>query len=391
MRRPRVVAAMSGGVDSSLAAALLVEAGYEVIGVTMNLWPEEEPGVVEARGGCCGLGAVFDARAVADCLGIPHYVVNFRDAFEEDVVAPFVAEYARGRTPNPCLLCNRRIKFAALLDRAEDLGADWVATGHYARTEQDPATGRRLLLRARDGAKDQTYALYGLTQGQLARALFPIGALTKPEVRRMALARGLATATKPDSQELCFVAARGRYTDVLRGRAPHAFRPGPIVDLAGRVVGRHEGIAAFTLGQRRGLGVAGGERLYVVALDPDANAVVVGPEEALYRSELLADDLNWIAFEEPEGPIACRAQVRYRGEAAPCTVEPMGDGRARVVFEAPVRAPTPGQAVVFYDGETVLGGGTILAVPAPALAPARGARAPAEADARAEARAQAER
>ncbi|MBX6350397.1 MAG: tRNA 2-thiouridine(34) synthase MnmA [Clostridia bacterium] len=357
---------MSGGVDSSLAAALLVEAGYEVVGVTMNLWPEEEPGVVEARGGCCGLGAVFDARAVADRLGIRHYVVNFREAFEAGVVAPFASEYARGRTPNPCLLCNRYVKFAALLDLALDLGAERVATGHYARTAEDRSAGRVLLLRAADRQKDQTYALYALTQAQLAHALFPLGGLTKPEVRRMALARGLATAMKPESQELCFVAARGRYTDVLRLRAPEAMTPGPIVDLEGRVVGRHEGIGAYTVGQRRGLGLAGGERLYVVALDPAANAVVVGPESALYRRELVATDLNWIAWEAPSGPVACRAQVRYHGEALPCTVEPRPDGAARVVFDAPVRAPTPGQAIVFYDGDTVLGGGTIAAVPGPA-------------------------
>lgn len=363
MARGLVVSAMSGGVDSSVATALLLESGYDVIGVTMNLWPEEEPGVVQERGGCCGLGAVFDARAVADRLRVPYYVMNFRDAFEERVIDPFVRAYASGRTPNPCLACNRHVKFETLLERARELGADHLATGHYARCEFDPVSGRWQLLRAADARKDQTYALYTLTQEQLARTLFPLGGLEKPDVRRMAAARGLITAQKPDSQEICFVARAGRYTDVVRERSPEAFRPGPIVHVDGRVLGEHAGIAAYTVGQRRGLGLHATEPLYVVELDPEENRVVVGPESALYRDVLYAEDLNWIAFEAPDGPVACEARVRYRGETTPCLVEPLPSGDVRVVFAEPVRAPTPGQAVVFYDGERVLGGGTIRRAP----------------------------
>ncbi|MBE3590329.1 MAG: tRNA 2-thiouridine(34) synthase MnmA [Firmicutes bacterium] len=359
MSRGVVVAAMSGGVDSSVAAALLKEQGYEVIGVTMNLWPEDEPGVVQERGGCCGLGAVFDARAVADRLGIPYYVLNFRDVFEEQVIDRFAADYARGRTPNPCLLCNRYIKFEALLKKARQMGADYVATGHYARVDRDPLTGRYRLRRAVDARKDQSYALYALTQDQLAQTLLPLGAFTKPEVRRMAAERGLFVATKPDSQEICFVAS-GRYTEVVQARAPEGMRPGPILDLDGREIGRHPGLAAFTVGQRRGLGLQGGRPLYVVALDPERNAVIVGPEEALESEGLLAEDVHWIAGAPPEEPRRVQAKIRYQGRLVPGVVQAEPGGRARLDFDEPARAVTPGQAVVFYDGDEVLGGGTIV-------------------------------
>ncbi|MBX5476057.1 MAG: tRNA 2-thiouridine(34) synthase MnmA [Clostridia bacterium] len=370
MSRGVVVAAMSGGVDSSVAAALLKEQGYEVIGVTMNLWPEDEPGVVQERGGCCGLGAVFDARAVADRLGIPYYVLNFRDIFETQVIDRFVADYARGRTPNPCLACNRYIKFDALLHKARQMGADYVATGHYARVDRDPLTGRYRLRRAVDARKDQSYALYALTQDQLAQTLLPLGGFTKPEVRRMAAERGLFVANKPDSQEICFVAS-GRYTEVVQERAPQGMTPGPILDLDGREVGRHFGLAAYTIGQRRRLGIHADRPLYVVALDPQRNAVIVGPEEALYCEGLVAEDLNWIAWPELTEPVPVEAKIRYNGQPVRGVIHPQEDGRVRMVFDEPARSVTPGQAVVFYRGDEVVGGGTIEA-------PLRGAGHPLE-------------
>lgn len=354
--RERVLVAMSGGVDSSLAAALLVEQGYECLGVTMQVWPSSLP-TQGPEQSCCGLGAVEDARAVAFRLGIPYYVLNFRETFSELVVEPFCRTYAEGRTPNPCILCNRDVKWRALLRKARDLGADYLATGHYARRGFDPDTGRFTLRRGLDPGKDQSYVLYNLTQEQLAATLFPLGGLRKRDVRRMAAERGLPVAEKAESQEICFV-ADGDYRSFLRAHAPEAARPGAIVDLSGREVGRHEGLAFYTVGQRKGLGLAGGPH-YVVALDAGRNAVVVGREEDLYRSELVASDLNWVSIPAPEGPLEVEARIRYRTTPARAQIVPQQGNQVRVRFREPQRAITPGQAVVFYQADLVLGGGTI--------------------------------
>lgn len=377
MARARVVVAMSGGVDSSVAAALLVEQGYEVIGVTMQLWPEEDALEEARRGGCCSLAAVEDARRVAAALGIPYYVLNVRAAFAERVIRPFVEEYVRGRTPNPCIACNRLVKFDLLLRRARELDAAYLATGHYARIRRD-ARGRYLLARAADRRKDQSYVLYGMTQEQLARVLFPVGELTKGEVRRRAARLGLPVAAKAESQEICFLPP-GRHGPFVAARAPGRVRPGPILDRAGRVLGTHRGLPFYTVGQRRGLGLGGGPPRYVVALDPARNAVIVGAREEALAAGLEAEDVNLIALDwtelaaRPAG-LAVTVQVRYRGPAVPAAVRALpGPGRrVRVDFALPVAAVAPGQAAVFYDRDLVVGGGTIAraleAAPAAALA-----------------------
>lgn len=353
----RVVVAMSGGVDSSVAAALLKQAGYQVIGVTMEIWPRDLGG--EAVRGCCGLAAVESARKVAHKLGIPHYVVNLREVFARYVIADFCEEYARGRTPNPCVRCNRYVKFDALLARARALEAGYLATGHYARIARDEGSGRWLLKRGVDGRKDQSYFLYTLTQEQLQHILFPLGKLTKERVREIARELELPVADRAESQEVCFVPDND-YHRFLRSYMPGGLREGPIVDQEGRVLGTHRGIAFYTVGQRRGLGVAAGKPLYVLAIDERRNAVVVGPESALYRPALVAGDLNWIAVETLDGPRRVQARIRYRHREAPATVTPYPGDRVLVRFATPQRAITPGQAVVFYDGEVVVGGGTIL-------------------------------
>jgi tRNA-specific 2-thiouridylase len=353
-----VVVAMSGGVDSSVTAALLLEQGYEVIGVTMQIW---DPRVTEVAGdyvGCCSLSAVDDARAVANKLDIPYYVLNFYDLFRETVVDDFCREYMRGRTPNPCVVCNRVVKFEALLRKALGLGADYVATGHYARIGYEAEIGRYTVKKAVDPRKDQTYFLYTLTQSQLAHTLMPLGEYTKDEVRRMAADRGLKTAEKPESQEICFV-PDNNYRNFLRENVAGEIKPGPFLDLEGNVVGRHEGIAFYTIGQRRGLGLALGERVYVVDIDPERNAVIVGPEEALNRTGLVAGDLNLILVNHLTGPERVHAQIRYNSRPAPANITPLPGGRVRVDFDAPQRAITPGQAVVFYRDDYLLGGGTI--------------------------------
>ncbi|SFR02993.1 tRNA-specific 2-thiouridylase [Desulfoscipio geothermicus DSM 3669] len=353
-----VVVAMSGGVDSSVTAALLLEQGYDVIGVTMQIW---DPRVTEVAGdyvGCCSLSAVDDARAVANKLDIPYYVLNFYDLFRETVVDDFCREYIRGRTPNPCVVCNRVVKFEALLRKALGLGAYYVATGHYARIGYEEENGRYTVRKAVDPRKDQTYFLYTLTQGQLAHTLMPLGEYTKDEVRRMAADRGLKTAEKPESQEICFV-PDNNYRNFLRENVADEIKPGPFLDLEGNEVGRHEGIAFYTIGQRRGLGLALGERVYVVDIDPERNAVIVGPEEALSRTGLVAGDLNLILVDHLTGPERVQAQIRYNSRPAPATITPLPGGRVRVDFDAPQRAITPGQAVVFYRDDYLLGGGTI--------------------------------
>lgn len=350
---------MSGGVDSSLAAALLAEQGYECIGVTMQIWPEYLP-EAELEGGCCSLSAVEDARQVAFMLGIPHYVTNFREEFQEKVIDRFVSEYAAGRTPNPCLVCNREIKFKTLLARALELGASYVATGHYARVEEDPATGRHLLLRGVDLSKDQSYTLYNLTQEQLSHALFPLGWMTKEKTRELARQRGLRVAEKPDSQEICFVPGND-YRAFLREHAPWAQRPGPILSLSGRKLGEHEGIAFYTIGQRHGLGIAAEKPLYVVDIDPERNAIIVGTKDDVWHGGLIAGDVNWVAIPTLEGELAVQVKVRYNSAPAEAVIRPgSSPGEVECLFASPVRAVTPGQAAVFYDGDVVVGGGTIL-------------------------------
>ena len=357
--RKRVIVGMSGGVDSSVTAGLLVEQGYDVIGVTLNVWPELD-GVDEnsREDACCALGAVEDARRVADRLGIPYYVVNFREVFEEKVIQDFVQEYQRGRTPNPCVRCNQFIKFDALLARGALFDADRVATGHYARVEQDLESGRWLLRKSADPTKDQSYVLYVMTQDRLARALFPLGGLSKSDTRQLAVDWKLPVANKPESQDICFVPYK-RYTEFLERYAPETVREGPILDTSGRELGRHHGIAFHTIGQRRGLGLAFKEPRYVTSLDPASNVVVVGTIDELMRRECRLEEVNWVKIGEPSGPIRTRARIRYRAELVPAEVWPEPGGRARVVFDEPQRAVTPGQAVVFYEGDYVLAGGTI--------------------------------
>lgn len=365
-----VAVAMSGGVDSSVAAALLKEAGYEVFGITLNPWAEV-PGqgtVTGPRRRSCSPDDVLDAREVAARLGIPHYVFNIQAEFRRWVLDYYVAEYRRGRTPNPCIPCNRQIRFGLLLRKALALGADYLATGHYARVRHD-ADGYHLL-RAVDPQKDQSYVLYGLGQFELSRSLFPLGEYTKAEVRVVAARLGLPVADKPESQDFCFLGGLD-YRDWLALQAG-TVNPGPIEDLAGRKVGEHRGIAFYTVGQRRGLGIAAGIPLYVVAIDPARNAVIVGPEEALYRESVEAEDVHYVAGRPPEGPVRITARIRYRAPEAPATLEPRPDGSAVVRFDRPQRAPAPGQVVVFYRGDEVLGGGIIrrsAPVPVPVAVP----------------------
>ena len=360
-RGDKVVVAMSGGVDSSVAAAMLVEQGYEVIGVTMQIWPAETGPAEAFSRTCCSLSAVEDARRVAAKLGIPHYVLNFKDVFERTVIDDFVEEYRRGRTPNPCIRCNRFVKFEALLDKARGMGADRVATGHYARIVHDEAAGRWLLKRGLDHTKDQSYALYGMTQDQLAHTLMPLGSMAKDETRRLAADLGMAVASKPDSQEICFVENRD-YPTFLKIRAPETAKPGPILDMAGTIIGEHKGIAFYTVGQRRRIGVAAGEPLYVVRIAPTENTITVGKDEDLYSSELTAEGLNLISIPELDTnePIAVTAKVRYNMKDSPASLAVTPGGRAHVRFEKLQRAIAPGQAVVCYQGEDVVGGGTIM-------------------------------
>ena len=350
---------MSGGVDSSVAAALLVEAGYAAVGVTMRVWGRSEgPEPVSRFGSCCGSEAVDDARRVAERLGIPYYLLNMAEEFDRAVITPFADSYARGRTPVPCVACNTDLKFGSLLARARAWDAVAVATGHYARVGRDARTGRFTLWRARDRRKDQSDFLWPLTQAQLAAARFPVGDLTKAEVREHARRLGLATADKPDSQEICFV-PDGDYRGFLRRRDPGTFRPGAIVDVGGRELGRHGGVAGFTIGQRRGLGVTSSRPLYVVDLDPEADQVTVGEAADLEQDQLVASRVNFIAGEAPTAPLRVAARIRHNHEPAPATVQALDGSRARVVFDQPQRAITPGQSCVWYDGDCVVGGGVI--------------------------------
>ncbi|MFQ5471810.1 MAG: tRNA 2-thiouridine(34) synthase MnmA [Dehalococcoidia bacterium] len=355
MTEGRVVVAMSGGVDSSVAAGLLLEQGYEVVGVTMRLWTEENAGAARHHRRCCSVEDTDDARAAADALGIRHYVLNLEREFKEEVVDFFVDEYAQGRTPNPCLACNDRVKFKPLLEHALALDADYLATGHHVRVRHGDDGAE--LLRAADPDKDQSYVLYTLGQAELSRTLFPVGEYPKDEVRSLARKWLLPNADKPDSTDICFIPS-GDYRAFVRDRVPVA--AGEIVDMAGEAVGRHEGIVGYTVGQRRGLPARGGEGpLFVIDVDAGENRVVIGPHDALMAKALIADELTWVSGEPPANGASVQARIRYRSVPAPATVS-LGGATAEVRFDEPQRAVTPGQAIVLYDGERVLGGGTIV-------------------------------
>jgi tRNA-specific 2-thiouridylase len=355
----KVVVAMSGGVDSSVAAALLKEEGYEVIGITIQLWPPRKPPrEVGGFGGICGQDAIADARRVADRLGIAHYVADFRDIFNQKVITHFCREYSLGRTPNPCIQCNQFVKFGALLKKAGEMGAALVATGHYARIEKEAAGQRYLLKKGSGRDKDQSYFLYTMTQGQLGSSLFPLGKYTKERVRQMAEELGLPVASRSESQEICFIPDND-YPGFLQEWVGYVAKPGPVMDRQGNILGKHKGIIFYTTGQRRRLGISAREPLYVVAINRESNAIIVGSKQETYGSELTASEVKWIAIEELRQPLKVKAKIRYLHREASATVAPTGENKVRVKFDEPQMAITPGQAVVFYDGDTVIGGGSI--------------------------------
>ncbi len=353
----RVCVAMSGGVDSSVAAVLLQEQGYELSGVNLRMFHNEDLGESREKT-CCSLADAEDAALVARRLGFPFYVFDFAQVFRDTVIRDFVEEYQAGHTPNPCAVCNREVKFGALLRRVQALGQDFLATGHYAQVERDPDSGRYLLKRAADRSKDQTYFLYMLTQDQLAHTLFPLGGLHKAEVRQIAETRGLVNARKHDSQDICFV-PDGKYADFIERTTGHPSPTGPFLDREGRVLGQHKGLIRYTRGQHKGLGLSTEEPLYVLEKDAAANTIRLGPDSALWTTELTAEQVNLISMPELTVPLRVTAKTRYSQREAVATVTSLPDGCIHVVFDEPQRAITAGQAVVLYDGEYVVGGGTI--------------------------------
>lgn len=357
--KKKVVVGMSGGVDSSVAAYLLKEQGYDVIGVTMQIWQDEETAAQEENGGCCGLSAVDDARRVAQHLEIPYYVMNFKKEFKEKVMDYFVEEYLAGRTPNPCIACNRYVKWESLLQRSMEIGADYIATGHYARIMQLP-NGRYAIRNSVTAAKDQTYALYNLTQYQLTHTLMPVGEYTKDEIREIAQREKLPVAHKPDSQEICFIPDHDYAAFIDREAAGRVPGKGKFVDREGKVLGEHQGITHYTIGQRKGLNLAMGHPVFVTDIRPETDEVVIGENEDVFSDVLFCSHLNYMGMEDLQEPREVLAKIRYAHKGERCLIEKVGDDMVKCTFKTPVRAVTPGQAVVFYEEEYVLGGGVIM-------------------------------
>jgi tRNA-specific 2-thiouridylase len=358
MEKKTVVIGMSGGVDSSVAAYLLKKQGYNVIGATMQIWQDEDAMTQEHNGGCCGVSAVWDARRVADKLEIPYYVMNFKESFQKNVIDYFNKEYLLGRTPNPCIACNRYVKWESLLQRSIEIGADYIATGHYAKVVQLP-NGRYALEKSKTDAKDQTYALYNLTQYQLSHTLMPVGDYEKSEIRKIAEEINLLVANKPDSQEICFIPDNdhSRYIEEHMDNVPGE---GNFVSVDGEILGRHKGIYHYTVGQRKGLGLAMGHPVFVVEIRPETNEVVIGENEDIMSDTLYADALNFMSIEDLEGEMRVDAKIRYNHKGAPAVIRKISEDRIECIFDTPQRAISPGQAVVFYDGNVVVGGGTII-------------------------------